>query len=80
MWLLVSLIASTLSPGLAAEPFIQTYWESYLSYPYDPLTCYYGNLTPNEVDETAFGFDLTKIPLDNIDKVNIAFLAPNPYT
>ena len=61
------------------RPFVETYWESYLSYPYDKTNCYPGNLEGNDVNEEAFGYDLRQIPVENIDVVNIAFLSANYY-
>lgn len=62
-----------------AEPFVETYWESYLSFPYDENNCYAANSEPNPVDTTAFGYDLKDIPMENIDVVNIAFLSAEDY-
>ena len=59
---------------------METYWESYLSFPYNRSNCYEGNLEPNDVNEEAFGYDLRQIPVDIIDVVNIGFLAPDSYT
>ena len=59
---------------------METYWESYLSFPYNSSNCYEGNLEPNDVNEDAFGYDLRQIPKENIDVVNIGFLAPDTYT
>ena len=57
-----------------AEPFLETYWESYLSFPYDEYNCYPGNNEENPVDKTAFGFNLRELPLSDINVINIAFL------
>ena len=46
----------------ALDPFVETYWESYLSFPYNESNCYYANNQPNTVDKTAFGYDLKQIP------------------
>ena len=58
------------------NPFLETFWESYLSFPYlyDPLTCAYDHLIPGPVDETAFGYDLAQLPSE-VKVVNIAFAA-----
>ena len=61
------------------RPFVETYWESYLSYPYEPSSCYPDNLEGNNVNEEAFGYDLRQIPTENIDVVNIAFLSADHY-
>ena len=57
------------------QPYVETYWESYLSFPYDSSNCYHGNLEENEVNKEAFGYDLKEIPVDHIDVVNIGFLS-----
>ena len=59
-----------------ARPWVETYWESYLSSPYDYDNCYGGTLNP--VDETAYGYDLGLLPVGGVDGAgaqvfNIAF-------
>ena len=53
----------------------ETYWESYLSFPYNSSNCIAGNLETNDVNEEAFGYDLKQIPVENVDVVNIGFLS-----
>ena len=57
------------------SPVVETYWESYLSFPYNTSNCGFSNLQENEVDKEAFGYDLRSIPLENINVVNIGFLS-----
>ena len=57
------------------RPYVETYWESYLSFPYNGSNCIAGNLETNDVNEEAFGYDLKQIPVENIDVVNIGFLS-----
>jgi hypothetical protein len=54
-------------------PFLETYWESYLSWPYNYNNCAWDDLNPNDIDETAFGYDLSQIPTDSIKVLSIAF-------
>ena len=54
------------------RPFVESYWESYLSFPYDYSNCYQPD-NPNEVNEDAYGYDLASLPYDKIDVINIAF-------
>ena len=53
-------------------PFLETYWESYASFPYGEGTCGISNLEPGYVDETAYGYDIKQVP-DHINIINIAF-------
>ena len=57
-------------------PFLETFWESYLSYPYEyeSRNCAYNDLNPEPVDDTAYGYDLTQLPPE-VKVVNIAFAA-----
>ena len=57
------------------RPYVETYWESWNSFPYDKTNCYYSNLEENEINEGAYGFDLKQILFESIDVVNIAFLS-----
>ena len=59
----------------ADRPYVETYWESYLSFPYDWNNCIFGNLETNDVNQDAFGYDLKQIPFENIDVINIGFLS-----
>ena len=62
---------------------LETYWESYLSYPFDYNNCY-TQTDPNDVDENAYGYDLGSIPIagngkEGYNVVNIAFAKPDLY-
>ena len=67
--------SATTAVKSADRPYVETYWESYLSFPYDWNNCIFGNLETNDVNEDAFGYDLKQIPFENIDVVNIGFLS-----
>ena len=65
------------------NPILETYWESYTSFPYDYLTCL-GHTDPQEVDLSDFGVDLSTIPVakadvgqNGVNVVNIAFANPD---
>ena len=60
-------------------PFLETYWESYVSFPYNYTNCYYHE-NPLEIDYSDYGVDLSKIPVANVELgekgvniINIAF-------
>jgi hypothetical protein len=61
-------------------PFLETYWESYTSFPYNYNTCY-SHDSPIEIDLSDFGVDLGSIPIVSgtsdrgVNVVNIAFAA-----
>ncbi len=57
-------------------PFVETYWESYDSWPYNYSSCY--TQTPADVDESAYGYDLRELPVGSLSQpganvINIAF-------
>ena len=55
------------------KPYLETYWESYDSFPFTVSNCHHLNLEPdNPIDESAYGFDLRQVP-DHVQVVNIAF-------
>ena len=53
-------------------PFLETYWESYASFPYGKDNCGSWNLKPHDVDDSAYGYDIKQVP-EQVDIVNIAF-------
>ena len=65
------------------KPFLETYWESYLSAPYNYNSCY-SHTDPLEIDTSDFGVDLASIPVSGgqsgergVNVVNIAFAGPD---
>ena len=42
-------------------PFLETYWESYASFPYDQSKCGLTDLNPNNVDQTVYGYDIRPV-------------------
>ena len=58
-------------------PFLETYWESYASFPYSQTTCDPNYLEPSNVDQTAYGYDIKQVP-SQVNIINIAF-AYSPY-
>ena len=65
-----------LSLAQFGNPFLETFWESYLRYPYqyESRNCAYNDLNPDPVDDTIYGFDLAQLPAE-VKVVNIAFAA-----
>ena len=67
-------------------PWVETYWESYLSSGYDLGNCNpASNLDPYPVDSSIYGFDLSTLPVGGVDGpgahvVNIAFASQNTAT
>jgi len=64
-------------------PILETYWESYASFPYDYSTCL-SHTDAQEVDWSDFGVDLSSIPIaggdageNGVNVVNIAFANPD---
>ena len=49
------------------RPYVETYWESWNSFPYDKTNCYYSNLEENDINEEAYAFDLKQIPFESIE-------------
>ena len=62
----------------AKKPLLETYWESYLSFPYDYSKPCINDLNPNPINVNAYGYDIKDIP-DGVDIVNIAFASPHVY-
>ena len=60
------------------KPLLETYWESYLSFPYNYSNMCINDLNPNPVDVFAYGYDIKDVP-DGVDIVNIAFASPHVY-
>ena len=62
-----------------STPFLETYWESYTSFPYNYNTCF-NHDDPMQVDFSDYGVDLGSIPIvgsdfsdRGVNVVNIAF-------
>ena len=67
-----------------AFPWVETYWESYLSSGHTYSNCY-PTYDPDPVDTTRYGFDLGALPVGNVDGpgahvFNIAFASQNTGT
>ena len=69
-----------------SRPFVETYWESYLSTGYDVNTCppWYPDYVPGYVDTSAYGYDMANLPVGGVDGAgahvfNIAFANPYPW-
>ena len=60
------------------KPLLETYWESYLSFPYDYSKPCINDLNPNPINVNAYGYDIKEIP-DGVNIVNIAFASPHVY-
>ena len=60
------------------KPLLETYWESYLSFPYNYNNWCYNDLNPYPVDVFAYGYDIKDVP-EGVDIVNIAFASPHVY-
>ena len=54
------------------KPYLETYWESYLSFPHSMSQCNPNNPDPGYADVTAYGYDIKQIP-SHVQVVNIAF-------
>ncbi len=55
-----------------SQPLLETYWESYLAFPYNYSTCYNPE-DAADIDPTNYGIDLATWPTDKVNIVNIAF-------
>ena len=55
------------------SPFLETYWESHSTFPYDKNNCQPSNLQPNVIDVTDYAMRLVQIPSYAVNIVNIAF-------
>ena len=60
------------------KPLLETYWESYLSFPYNYSNMCINDLNPYPVDVFAYGYDIKDVP-EGVDIVNIAFASPHVY-
>ena len=61
-----------------SKPLLETYWESYLSFPYNYSNMCINDLNPYPVDVFAYGYDIKDVP-EGVDIVNIAFASPHVY-
>ena len=58
---------------IAGTQFLESYWESYSSFPYDGSNCYPSVLEPNFIDYSDYAIRLNQVLSDTIKIINIAF-------